>query len=116
MTAIGLEDRFHRAMLNIYDAAAELGYRPSFFRQMVCQLGGVAAAKRLLSASTAQSGLTRLWELDRLDISMEALVVQERWKPLFTDAERQSARDRLNAYGYEPSSGNTRPSGGDGQL
>ena len=77
---------------------------------MVHEHGGVAAAKRLLSGPVAQSGLTTLWELGRLDISMEALVVQERWQPLFSDAERQAARDRLSAYGYDPASGCERPS------
>ena len=96
-------------MLNIYDAAAKLGYRPTYFLRMVNEHGGVAAAKRLLSAPEAQSGLTTLWELGRLDISMEALVVQERWQPLFSDAERQAARDRLSAYGYDPASGCERP-------
>ena len=91
--------------LNIYQAAADLGYRPARFRQMVHEHGGVAVAKRLLSGPVAQSGLTTLWELGRLDISMEALVVQERWRPLFTDAERQAARERLTAYRYDPSSG-----------
>ena len=70
---------------------------------MVHQHGGVAAAKRLLRASPAQTGLTKLWELGRLDISMESLVVQERWRPLFSDAERQTAWERLNAFGYDPS-------------
>ena len=97
-------------MLNIHDAAADLGYRPTRFLQMVHEHGGVAAAKRLLSRPVAQSGLATLWELGRLDISMEALVVQERWQPLFSDAERQAARDRLSAYGYDPSSGCERPS------
>ena len=72
---------------------------------MVDEHGGVAAAKRLLSGTVAQSGLTTLWEHGRLDISMEALVVRERWIPLFSDAERQAARDRLSAYGYDPDSG-----------
>ena len=111
---MSLEAEFHRAMLNIYDAAAKLGYRPTRFVQMVHEHGGVAAAKRLLSGPVAQSGLTTLWELERLDISMEALVVQERWQPLFSDAERQAARDRLSAYGYDPASGCERPSRGAG--
>ena len=92
-------------MLNIYDAAAGLGYRPTYFLRMVHEHGGLEAAKRLLRASEAQSGLTRLWECGLLDISMEALVLQERWKPLFSDEERQTARDRLKCYGYDPSSG-----------
>ncbi len=99
MMATGLEAEFHRAMLNIYDAAAKLGYRPVRFLQMVHEHGGVAAAKRLLSGPVAQSGLTTLWELGRLDISMEALLVHERWKPL---EERQAARERLSAYGLCP--------------
>ncbi len=111
---MSLEAEFHRAMLNIYDAAADLDYHPTRFLKMVHEHGGVASAKRLLSGPVAQSGLTTLWELGRLDISMEALVVQERWKPLFSDAERQTARDRLSAYGYDPSSGNRRPSRGAG--
>ena len=104
MTA-SLEGAFHRAMLNIYDTAAEVGFRPIRFRRMVQKHGGVEAARRLLSGPEAPSGLTTLWELERLDISMEALVVQERWKPLFSDEERQAARDRLRAYGYDPASG-----------
>ncbi|MCY3783079.1 MAG: hypothetical protein OXG79_04765 [Chloroflexi bacterium] len=103
MTA-SLKGEFHRAMLDIYQAAAELGYRPTRFRQMVHKHGGVGTAKRLLSGPMAQSGLTTLWELGRLDISMEALVVQERWAPLFSDEERRAARDRLSAYGYDPAS------------
>ena len=109
MTA-SLEAAFHMAMLDIYQAAADLGYRPTHFLQMVHEHGGVATARRLLSGPVAQSGLTTLWELGRLDISMEALVVQERWQPLFSDAERQAARDRLSAYGYDPASGCERPS------
>ena len=98
-----LEDKFHREMETIYYAAASLGYHPNYFLQMVQEHGGVTAAKRLLNAREAQSGLTRLWELDRLDISMEALVLQERWKPLFSDADRQTASERLQAFDYAPS-------------
>jgi len=104
-----LDGEFHRAMLDIYQAAADLGYHPARFRQIVREHGGVAAAKRLLSGPVAQSGLMTLWELGRLDISMEALVVQERWKPLFSDEERQAARDRLSAHGYHPAIGQRRP-------
>ena len=85
---MSLEGKFHREMEAIYHVASSLGYQAAYFLQMVHQHGGVVAAKRLLSTPEAQSGLTRLWELGRLDISMEALVVQERWKPLLSDAER----------------------------
>ena len=95
-----LEGSFHEAMVNIYHAAAELGYRPTYFLRMVNEHGGLAAAKRLLSAVESQEGLTKLWELGRLDISVEALVLQERWESLFNDDEQHKARERLEAYGY----------------
>ena len=105
MRSMDLADEFHREMDSIYCVAASLGYRPSYFLQIVQQYGGVETAKRLLNVSEAQSGLTKLWELGRLDISMEALVVQEQWKPLFSDAERQVARERLIALDYDPAPG-----------
>ena len=98
-----LEAKFHQAMVNIYHDAAALGYRPTYFLQMVSIHGGVSAAKRLLQATEHQSGLTRLYELGRLDISAEALVLDERWQPLFSDEERKTARERLLDYGYDPS-------------
>ena len=98
-----LEAEFEEAMRNTYAETSRLGYRPTYFLGMVESLGGVGAAKRLLSTPVAQPGLARLWELGRLDISAEALVLSKRWRELFTDAERQEARERLRAYGYDPS-------------
>ncbi len=95
-----LEDEFHQAMVSIYHAAAELGYRPTYFLRMVNEHGGLAAVKRLLSAAESQEGLTKLWELGRLDISVEALVLEEPWESLFSDDERRKARERLESYGY----------------
>ena len=38
-----LERRFHNEMLEIYREAAKLGYRPSYFLQMVGERGGSIA-------------------------------------------------------------------------
>ena len=99
-----LEDDFHREMENLYHAAVELGLCPTYFLRMVSEHGGVATARRLLNASEVQPGLTDLWEIGRLDLSMEALVLQERWEALFSDEERQMARKRLEDHGYDPCS------------
>ncbi len=95
-----LKAEFHKAMLNTYDVAAKQGYRATYFLRMVSERGGWGAAKQLLSTSEEQTGLTRLWELDLLHISVEALVQQEPWAKLFSDAERQTALDRLKSYRY----------------
>jgi len=65
------------------------------FRQMIEQHGACEAAKRLLETRGIQTGLMRLWEMKSLSKSMEALVIQERFRPLFTEAHR-----RLDELGY----------------
>ncbi len=97
-----LQNEFHGAMINLYHAAAELGYRPTYFLRMANEHGGLGAAKRLLNADESQEGLTKLWELGRLDISVEAHVLEERWETLFSYEEKQKARERLKAYRYNP--------------
>jgi len=42
-----------------------------------------------------------LWECGRLDLSMEALVIDPRFEELFSAEEREIARERLVAYGWE---------------
>ena len=97
-----LSDDFHQAMLNLYREIidAKLGYDPSVFLDMVHQRGGVDTARRLIRRRTY--GFNRLQKLGRLDLSVEAHVLQERWAPLFSDAERSQARRRLEEYGYAP--------------
>ena len=97
-----LEAAFHREMLNIYEQAkTECNYVATRFRQMVGELGGLAAAKRLLAPEGYSEGLTRLWEEGRLDISMEALVLRDPWRKLFTVKELEIAQRRLNELGYK---------------
>ena len=98
-----LEKAFHEAMLNIYDLGlSKYGYRANRFLRMVVEQGGVLAARQLLHASGYHEGLTRLWELGGLKISMEALVLEPRWASLFTEEELQTARNRLEDLGFNP--------------
>ena len=66
------------------------------------------AAKTLLQPQQPHSeGLTKLWESGRLDLSMEKLVLDCRWKPLFTDEELRTARKRLRELHYDPDTSRT---------
>ena len=97
-----LENQFHEEMVRIYHEATEFGYYPTYFLQMVANDGGLSAAKRLINSDDASSGFVRLWEEGRLDLSVEALALQEPWSALFTDAELDAARHRLKELGYNP--------------
>ena len=87
-------------MVSLYEKAKDLDYFASYFKQMLDRYGGVETAKRLLADSEPQQGLYRLWELDALDISLEATVLQERFRTLFTDDERDEAKRRLADLEY----------------
>ena len=97
-----IEEQFHKEMLGISDQAKEFGYFPSYFIRMVGEQGGLGAARQLLKGNEMSSGLMRLWEQKRLDVSVEALVLREPWASLFTDEEIASARGRLEKLGYSP--------------
>lgn len=91
-----LEAQFEQEMLNIYERAkAELGYNASYFLQMVHQDGGLATAKALVNKKTVSDGYGVLAEKGRLDLTVEALVVQEPWQELFTEDELKRAQKRL---------------------
>ncbi len=60
-----------------------------------------AAASALLRASRPAEGLSILWEHQRLDLSVEALVCQEPWRSLFTENEIAEAEKRLSDLGYK---------------
>jgi hypothetical protein len=100
-----LEKQFHAAMLSIYTRAkAEAGYNATRFLGMVSEQGGYEAARALLHAATVSEGYTALWERQRLDLTVEALVLDPQWRDLFSPAEMAIARKRLSEYGFTPAS------------
>jgi hypothetical protein len=94
--------RFAREMMRIYERAkAECNYNPTRFLQMVTERGAIDAAHALLAGDSFSEGLTKLWEKKRLDLSLEALVLRDPWRQLFTDDELRTAERRLRELGYQ---------------
>ena len=93
-----LRQQFQEEMYRIYREASAFNYYPTRFLQMVDNHGGVGAASRLIGQMT--DGFTRLYCEGRLDLSVEAVVIQPRWQSLFTEDEITQARQRLQDVGY----------------
>ena len=68
--------------------------------QMLGEHGGVGTAKRLLASEEPQTGLFELYYRELLHESMEAIVLQEKFRPLFTETELAEACRRLEELGY----------------
>ena len=96
-----IERRFSEAMFAIYREARDIGYTPSTFFRMLHEKGALQTARQLINASQPSDGYTRLWELERLDLSVEAVVHgNTEWHELFTQDELQRCEKRLADYGY----------------
>lgn len=99
-----LEKQFDQAMFDVYRRAKEEAkYSGTIFLQMITSNGGLRTAKTLINAARPSDGYTALFMRQRLDLTVEAVVVEdERWHGLFTDEELARARKRLRDYDYKP--------------
>ena len=97
------ELQFHEAMLDIYRRAkSEAKYNAIRFLQMVTDHGGVRTARMLINSATVSEGYTALWERKRLDLTVEAMILEnEKYHALFTEAELTICRKRLGQYEYK---------------
>lgn len=106
MANLQLEREFAAAMRDFYlRAKQELGYNATYFVRMLSTEGPLETARRLISSTQPSEGFTTLWERGRLDLTVEAHVIQPRFEPLFTEEELEAARQRLAAYGYSDAVG-----------
>jgi hypothetical protein len=93
--------QFHQAMVAVYGGAKrETAYKAVRLLQLVSEQGGVATARQLLHSSHVSDGFFALWERRRLDLAIEAVVLQPEFEVLFSDDELDIARERLLSYGY----------------
>jgi len=97
---MSLEQEFTRLLEGPVAAAKARHYFPTYFMQMLGEHGGVETARRLLASREPQPGLFELYRLDLLHASMEAVVLQEKFRSLFTPEELAEAHRRLDELGY----------------
>lgn len=97
-----LEREFDERMMDIYRRAkSEEGYNASRYLQMLMDHRGLETARKLLHANGVSEGYSALWELKRLDLTVEALIFDnKKFQALFTPEEYEIARKRLLQYEY----------------
>jgi len=97
-----LENQFHEAMLDIYKKAnSEAKYNAIRFLQMVSDYGGRETAHILINSPKVSEGYTALWERGRLDLTVEAMILENnQYHELFSKEEIEICRKRLKDYHY----------------
>ncbi|WP_246412992.1 hypothetical protein [Rhizobium indicum] len=96
--------RFDAAMFDIYRRAkSEAKYNAAVFLKMLNDRGGLETAKFLINADKQSDGFTALHLAGRLDLTVEAMVIEDaRWHSLFSPDEIAKAKRRLQLNGYTP--------------
>jgi hypothetical protein len=96
-----LRSEFDQEMRNILELEREVGYHSSRFRHGIEYWGsGYTYARQLLRKADgdfAEGTWSDPRSLGRLDVTAEYYVVKDRYRPLFTDTEREIAQWRLDS-------------------
>lgn len=84
-------------------AGQEVGYWGYRFLGSVRRNGGLATVKRMLKPRNRgqRAGLDRLLKANRPDLTMEAIILRPKFRPLLSAEELRIARDRLRDYKRE---------------
>lgn len=68
---------FDKAMFSLYDLIkSETGYEANKFRSMLISRGGETTARTLINADSLTAGFEVLFKEKRLDLTVEALIVE----------------------------------------
>lgn len=97
---IKLEDELEKEFMDTIIVANELGanINSTNVNSFFYNYGAIGGASRLISIGTDKfhSGLLKLWEINRLDISFESIILKEKYQILFDKDILEKARKRLD--------------------
>lgn len=104
MAKSNLELQFEDACMSDVVECSKLGYYPHYFVELVREIGAVATAKKpIADPRRVPPGFDRLYDMKRLDMSVEACIVENpQFHPLFDPDEIKRCEQRLADYHYTP--------------
>jgi phosphatidylserine/phosphatidylglycerophosphate/cardiolipin synthase-like enzyme len=90
-----LEERFMETIKEANDLGAKINSNNII--SYIHNYGAIGGASRLINLGTEklQSGFIKLWEIKRLDISFESIILQEKYRILFSKEILEKADKRL---------------------
>lgn len=97
-----LKNKFNEDVLNSIEESKKLGYVPTRFIQMLQKENnsGYDLALKIVNKDSI-SGLERLWEMGRLDLTMEARIIKPEYNELFSTEIIETCKKKLEKFGYK---------------
>lgn len=102
MSMTPAEDDVFTAFLREKAAEAQRAVKdkPNEFLKMLGSIGGYKTAVSLLTKPKVSDGFTRLYMERRLDLTVEAVILESRWARFFDEQLISAAEGRLSEVGY----------------
>lgn len=93
-----LESDFLKAIDESRKIHAKINF--DFVLTFLKSYGAIGATKRLMQTGTdkIQSGFIKMWELNRMDLTFESIIVKEKYKVLFDENTIKIALERLKKF------------------
>lgn len=94
---------FHNDMINLYKRTSkELKYKSTKLLDMINKYGGYEAAIKFITSESNKFDFTILWENERLDLSVEGLITNIKYRELFPEDVVNFCDKKLKEYNFSP--------------
>jgi len=91
---------FLSALQDTVKECRKVGYAPNRFAGMIGRSNPFDVVRSLLVGKDVSDGFTELYLKKRLDLSVEAIALRPEWQSYFSQAELETARQRLAKAGH----------------
>lgn len=97
-----LKRELRERYISTYNECKKFKYFPRAFLDMVVSNEDiVAVTRRLVHKEGGTSGFTTLFENNRMDLSVEKIILEPRYRELFTREDLLVSYERLQQYKYD---------------
>ena len=98
-----LKKLFHQEIIDLYKQIIKsVKYKPTRLMDYINRYGGYEAAVKYISTESNVQDFAILWEKERLDLSVEALITKEQYRILFSEDILSFCDRKLKEYSYAP--------------
>ena len=98
-----LKKLFHQEIIDLYkNVIKSVKYKPTRLMDYINKYGGYEAAVKYISTESNVQDFAILWEKERLDLSVEALITNEKFRSLFSEDILSFCDRKLKEYSYAP--------------
>lgn len=96
-----LKRELRERYISTYNECKKFKYFPRVFLDMVVSNEDIVnVTKKLIHKEGGTSGFTMLFENNRMDLSVEKIILEPRYRELFTCEDLQAAYGRLKQFSY----------------